>query len=100
MKYFSLWELDMSRMPVDAKERNEIMMNLIKVTRQWKKDHPDGDWGSFIGENKGFSMGGNPQDIMKLNMIFAPYVHFKVYQAASIEEVEEMRTSLMQMQPK
>jgi hypothetical protein len=93
--------MDLGKFPVDPKERAGTMMKLVEMTKQWKKDHPDGEWGAFIGENKGYSVGASsPQDIMKLNLMFAPYVSFKVYQAASIEEVEGLLKSMMQMQPK
>jgi hypothetical protein len=101
MKYVTFWEMDMSKFPADPKERTGVMMKLVEMTKQWKKDHPDSDWGSFIGEFKGFSTStGSPQDMMKINLMFAPYVQFKVFQAASIDEVEELMKSMTQMQPK
>jgi hypothetical protein len=100
MKYVTLWEMDMDRFPADPVESGKIMMKLIDMTKQWQQANPDGEWGAFIGENKGYSTGAkSAEEIMKINMMFKPYVHFKVYQAMSIDEVEAGMKSLMQMPP-
>jgi hypothetical protein len=96
MKYLTLWEMDMSRIPTDPQQSGAVMMKMIEMTKQWLKDNPGAEWGSFIGEHKGFVLGGRtPQDIMKTTMMFSPYIKFKVYQAASADEVEENIKSMM-----
>ncbi len=95
-KYVTLWEMDMSKIPTDPKESSAVMTKMIEMTKQWLKDNPGTEWGTFIGENKGYVLGGkSPQDVMKTTLMFSPYVQFKVYQAASINEVEEVYKSMM-----
>jgi len=98
-RYISLWEMDTSRMPSDPKERLALLQKMIDMTKQSLKENPGSQWGTFVGENKGFSLsseGGTWQGMMKIQQMFAPYVHSKVYQAASIEEAEEVLKSMMQ----
>ena len=97
LKYVTLWELEMSKLPNDANERVTVMTKMIEMTKQVLKENPGSEWGAFIGEGKGYSIGSKtPQDIMKINMMFSPYVQFKVYQAVSIDEFEEVFKSMMQ----
>ena len=95
-KYVTLWEMDTSKLPTDPNERAAVMTKLIEMTKQWLKENPGSEWGAFIGESKGFSLGAKtPQDIMKINMMFSPYVQFKVYQAASVTEVDEVYKAMI-----
>jgi hypothetical protein len=97
MKYVTLWEMNMDRFPADPVESGKIMMKLIEMTKQWQKDTPSGEWGSFLGEFKGYSTGAkSAEEMMRINMMFSPYVTFKVYQAMSLDEVEAGIKSLMQ----
>lgn len=102
MKYFCLWEMDMSKMPTDPKEKAAAMMKMIEMTKEGQKTHPGWEWGNFVGENKGYATAtGDAKELMKSTLAFSPYVQFKVYQAASIGEFEEAFKSFMStMQPK
>jgi hypothetical protein len=103
MKYVTLWEMNMASFPVDQGENTKIMMKLVEMTKQWAKDHPNDQWGKFLGENRGYSiMNGSQEDVMKISMMFSPYVEFKVYQSVSIDEVDTAMKSMMamMMQPK
>ena len=95
-KYVNLWEMDMSRIPADPNECMMLLQKMTEMTKQVLKEHPGAQWGSFIGENKGFAVGEMSwQDIVKINQMFAPYVINKTYQAASIEELEGVLKSMM-----
>jgi hypothetical protein len=97
MKYITLWEMNMAKFPTDPAESGKILMNLVEMTKQWEKENPGDDWGKFLGENKGYSIvNGTPEKIMKLSMMFSPYVEFKVFQAVSITEVETGMISMVQ----
>jgi hypothetical protein len=99
MKYLTLWEMNMSKMPTDPAESSKVMMKLIEMTKQWAKDNPEDEWGKFLGENKGYSIvNGNPEKIMEVSMMFSPYVEFKVFQAVNINEVEAAVKEMMAMQ--
>ncbi len=96
MKYFTLWELETSKMPTDPAERAQRSAKMNEMTRQYLKDNPGSDWGIFIGESGGYGIGGkSPQDIIKLGFMFAPYIKFKVYQAASIDELWDVMKAMM-----
>ncbi len=95
-KLFNLWEMDMSRMPTDPNERMAILRKLMEITKQYLKENPGSEWGAFIGENKGYSMGAKSwQNLTKITQMLAPYVRCKIYQAISVDEVEELFKSLM-----
>jgi hypothetical protein len=98
MKYVVLWETDYSKLPADPKQSGAILMKLIEMTKQWLKSKPGADWGLFIGEGKGYSVAeGDAHEVMKSTLMFSPYVKFKVYQVASIDEWEEAFKSTMAM---
>ncbi len=98
MTYFLFWEMNMSACPNDPMENGKMMMKLVEMTKQWAKDHPNDKWGKFLGENRGYSMvTGGQEDVMKVSMLFSPYVDFKVYQSVSIDEVETAMKSMMAM---
>ena len=90
--------MDTSKMPNDPKESAAVMTKMIEMTKQWLKDNPDLEWGNFIGENGGYVIGHKtPQDVIKSSLMFKPYVNIKIYQAASIDEFEEVYKSVMSM---
>jgi hypothetical protein len=96
-KYFMTWEMDASKMPADPKERMTLLMKLSDMTHQGLKERRIIDWGVAIGENTGYSISeGDWQDIVKGTMQFAPYVKFKVYQVASLDEMTALMKSMMQ----
>jgi hypothetical protein len=83
-------------MPDDPAERFKVLAKMNEMTKQFLKDNPGSDWGAFIGENQGYGTGvKSAADIIKLQMMFAPYVRFKVYQAASVDEVWDALKSMM-----
>ena len=96
MKYLTLWEMNMARFPSDPAESGKIMMKLVEMTKQWGKENPGDEWGKFLGENKGYSIvNGTQEKIMKLSMMFSPFVEFKVFQAVTINEVEAAMKTMM-----
>jgi hypothetical protein len=97
MKYIMLWEMDMSKFPSDPVENAKIMMKLIEMTKQWNQAHPGGEWGKFLGENRGYSIASSREDVMRANMMFSPYVEFKTYEAVTIEEVDSAFKAMMAM---
>ena len=93
----TLWELDLSKLPGDPNERTALMAKMIEMTKQVLKEHPGTVWGAFIGEDKGYSAGPlTAQDIVKINLMFSPFVKFKVYQAISIDEFDAIFKAVQQ----
>ena len=101
MKYFTLWEMDMSRMSSDPKEMADQMTKAIEMTKQWLKNHPGAEWGGFIGENRGYCMGNiSAKELMEVNLMFSPYIQVKNFQAVTINEFEDAFKSTMAMMQK
>jgi hypothetical protein len=97
-KYITMWEMDMSRVSNDPKERATAMTMLIEMTKEWLKNNPGTEWGIFLGESKGYTIGEKTfQDVAKSTLAFAPYVKNVVYQALSINEFEDIYKSVMSM---
>jgi hypothetical protein len=102
MKYFSLWETDMSRISSDPKEMAESMTKAIEMSKQWLKNHPGAEWGAFIGEHRGYVMADlSATELMEANLMFSPYIHFKNFQAVTINEYEDaFKSTMAKMQKK
>ena len=94
-KYLVLWEVDQTRVPVDAKERGTAWSLLMAMV---KKDIEAGvtkDWGAFVGEVNGYTISeGTEVEIGSRLMQYAPYVSFKLHPVASVSQVDEIVRSL------
>jgi len=98
-RYFSIWEMDQTKMPADPKERLALLKQMSDMTKKWLKEHPGSEWGGFVGEGKGFAISATSGTALEMNMVslmFAPYVKNTVYQAISIEEFDEVLKALEQ----
>jgi hypothetical protein len=90
-KYVALWEVDLSRVSMDPDEVRATHVKSMEKVRQVLKDNPGSDFGIFIGESKGYFSGLKSwQEVVKLDQMFSPWVKFKVYQAYSAIEDEEV----------
>jgi hypothetical protein len=90
-KYLLLWEVDTTRLPVNPKERGAGWNALMQVVKQDMKKGITKDWGSFVGELRGYSIGeGSELELMNSLQQYSPFVHFKVHPIASVSQVEEM----------
>jgi hypothetical protein len=98
-RYFTLWEMDQSKMPADPKERLALLKKMSDMTKKFLKEHPGAEWGGFVGEGKGFAISSSSGTALEMNVVsqmFAPYVQNKVYQAISIEEFDDVIKALAQ----
>jgi hypothetical protein len=94
-KYLYLWELDRTKIPVDAKERGVGLTMLLEMVKQDIKKGITKDWGAFAGEFNGYSVvEGTEVEILKQVQQYTPFVYFKTYPIASIAQVEEMIKAL------
>ena len=90
-KYLLLWEVDQSRLPIGVKERGMGWRVLMKAVKEDIKRGRTKDWGAFVGETNGYSIvEGTRLELMIQLQKFAPWTIFKVYEIASVEEVDEM----------
>lgn len=94
-KYLVLWEVDQSRVPVDAKERGGAWSLLVDMVKQDIKGGKLKEWGGFVGEINGYAVyEGTEVEIGRMLQQYTPYVHFKVHPVASVNQVDEVIKSL------
>jgi hypothetical protein len=90
-KYLVLWEIDQSRVPVSAKERGPAWSVLLEMVKRDIKAGIVKDWGAFVGEINGYSIGeGTEVEIGNMLMQYAPYVSFKTHPIASVAQVGDI----------
>jgi len=89
-KHLMLWEVDPTKVPADAKERGAAWLVLVEMVKADMKKGTTKDWGSFVGELKGYSIGeDNEVNTMTQTMKYLPYVKFEVRPVATLAQVEE-----------
>jgi hypothetical protein len=90
-KYLVLWEIDQSRVPIDAKERGAAWSLLMEVVKKDIKAGTTKDWGAFVGEINGYTIAeGTEVEIGNMLMQYAPYVSFKTHPVASVAQVGDI----------
>ena len=55
-RYLLLWEIDMSRAPVDPKERGEAWSLFMNMVKEDQKKGISKDWGAFVAEPNGYAV--------------------------------------------
>ena len=94
-KYLALWEVDQSRVPVDAKERGAAWNMMLEMVKQDLKSGKAKDWGAFVGEINGYSIAeGTEVEVGNMLAQYAPYVSFKVHPVSSVSQVVEVIKSM------
>lgn len=94
-RYLYLWEVDRTKIPMDAKERGDGLSMLLEMVKQDMKKGITKDWGAFTGEFYGYSVvEGTEVEILKQIQQYTPFVFFKVHPIASVAQVEEMIKAL------
>ena len=95
-KYFMTWEVDPSKAPVDPKERGALWGGMVEMVKQEIRDGITSDWGCFVGETRGYSVGGDQSalDLAKTLQQFYPFVTFNVHEVLSVDDIGEVAKSL------
>ena len=94
-KYFMTWEVDPTRVPIDLKERGGLWGGMVEIVKQEIKDGITTEWGCFVGESKGYSVGEQSAiDLAKTLQQFYPFVTFEVHQVMTIDEMAEVIQSM------
>ncbi len=94
-KYLMTWEVDPSRVPTDAKERGAMWSMMLETVKQDIKEGRANDWGCFVGETRGYSIGEQSEiDLAKNLQRFYPFVTFQVHQVMSVDEMAEVAKSM------
>ncbi len=94
-KYLYLWEIDRTKVPIDAKERGFGFNMLMEMVKGDIKKGITKDWGVFVGEHAGYSVvEGTEAEIMNQVQQYTPFVYFKVHPIGSVAHVDEMIKAL------
>jgi hypothetical protein len=94
-KYLVLWEVDQSRVPVDAKERGAAWSFMLEMVKQDLKSGKAKDWGGFVGENNGYSIAeGTEVEVGNMLHQYTPYVTYKVHPVSSVSQIGEVIKSI------
>jgi len=94
-RYLLLWELDTSRVPVSPQERAAGWTALIDMTKQDLVQGALKDWGSFVGELRGYAVAdGSEVEIGTFIQRYVPYVRFTTHPVGTVTQVEEIIKSL------
>lgn len=81
--------------PIDPKERGALWGGMVEIIKQEMKDGITSEWGAFVGEARGYSIGEQSiVDLAKTLQQFYPFVTFQVHQVMSIDEMAEVAKSL------
>ena len=94
-KFLLLWEIDQTKVPIDRKERGAGLGALLDMVKQDIEKGILKDWGSFVGELKGYAVAeGTEVEIGNLIHRYVPFVFFKTYAIASVSQVDEVLKAL------
>ena len=94
-RYLLLWELDMSRVPVGREERGVGWTILMAMVKEDLREGALKDWGSFVGELKGYAVAeGTEVEIGTFMQRYVPYVRFETHAVGTVSQVEEIIKSL------
>ena len=94
-KYFMIWEIDQSKIPISREERAAAWKPMIDMVKQGIEDGLIKEWGNFVGEARGYSVAeGTEVEISSFNQNWVPFVNFKVHPVATVSDVEEMINNL------
>jgi hypothetical protein len=94
-KYLLLWEVDKTKIPIDAKERGAAWGVLMAMVREDIEKGLTTSWGAFVGETNGYAVNeGTELEVMNAIQRYIPFVTFKVHPVASESQVNEMIKAL------
>jgi hypothetical protein len=95
-KYLVLWEMDESKIPVDPKARGSAWQNLIALVKQGLEEGTAKDWGTFVGEHRGYVIheGTEVEVALRLQQ-YVPFARFKVHPVETVDQVEQVIEALL-----
>ena len=94
-KYLSLWEIDLTKVPISPQERGAGWGALMDMIKEDMKKGIIKDWGAFVGELNGYSViEGTEVEIGNMTQRYIPWVIFKLHAIGSLNQVEEIVKAL------
>jgi len=89
-RYLVLWEADDAKIPLDPKVRRESWLAACEISRQDLESGLTKDWGSFLGQTKGFAIHeGTEEEIGKALLKYMPYFRFQVFSIQTLDQLVE-----------
>ena len=96
-KFLLLWETDISRVPLDPKERLKGWTKLLSMVKDDVESGRLKDWGTFPGEHAGYAiMEGTELDVLIGTERYVPFVRFETHSVLSVSQVLESMKALAQ----
>jgi len=94
-KYLSLWEIDLTKVPISPQERGAGWGGLMDMIKEDLKKGILKDWGAFVGEINGYSIvEGTEVEIGNFIQKYVPWVIFKGHAIASVNQVDQIVKAL------
>jgi hypothetical protein len=94
-RYMLLWEYDVTRCPLDTKEKVNQWLALADLVKKQLKSGEMKEWAHYAGETTGYLIvEGNEMDVLKMTDSFVPYVKFTSKVLLTIEQCEKVWKSL------
>jgi len=85
------WELDTTKVPIDPKERAAAWLPMIQMVKQDMQSGLLKEWGTYIGEMKGFSVfEGSEEEASKMAQKYIPFVYFTTHPIITIDQMEKL----------
>lgn len=85
-KYMVFWEWDVSKLPEDAADRRECLLNVLKVTKEHLKYVP-GDFGTFQEGRSGYRIvEGTEEDVAAMIWRYGPALKWEVHPILDVEQ--------------
>jgi hypothetical protein len=95
--FLLLWEMDISRAPLDPKERLAGWTKLLNMAKDDLESGGLKDWGEFPGEYAGYAiMEGTELDVLIGTERYVPFVRFETHPVLSLSQVFEGMKALSQ----
>ncbi|HUV80312.1 MAG TPA: hypothetical protein VMW40_05760 [Candidatus Bathyarchaeia archaeon] len=96
-KFLLLWEMDISRAPLDPKERLAGWATLLNMVKDDLESGKLKDWGVFPGENAGYAIvEGTELDVLTGTERYVPFLQFETHSVLSLSQVMEGMKALSQ----
>jgi hypothetical protein len=95
-RYLMTWELDTTKVPINPKERATAMLPMIQMVKQDMQSGLIKEWGSYIGEMKGFGVcEGSEEEVAKMTQKYIPIVQFSTHPFGTVDFMENLFKEMM-----
>ena len=89
MRYFSWWTMDLSKVPVDLKERAALWEPMLRSIKQNVDEGRLLDWGCNAGELKGYSV-SESDDPARMTGVLQPYMPYVIFDVKLVITIDQM----------